>query len=66
MELIDAFEAQMAREESYFRRHLLKEDLARLIRLEALSRETADFNTFVAAGMRVGWTRPQLGSSLAQ
>lgn len=49
-------ERQLAGEESLFRAQLLREDLARLRRLEELKRDTADEAAFVKAGSRLGWT----------
>ena len=54
---IPAFEADLAREETYFRKHLLTEDIAGLKRLEALCAQSPDFAAFEKAGMRIGWTR---------
>lgn len=56
MRLITDLERQLAGEESLFRAQLLREDLARLRRLEALKRDTADEAAFLTAGTRVGWT----------
>ncbi len=56
MRLIVDLERQLAGEESLFRAQLLREDLARLRRLEDLRRSAADEAAFVTAGSRVGWT----------
>lgn len=67
MGLIPAFEADLAREETYFRKHLLTEDIARLKRLEALCAQSPDFAAFEKAGMRIGWTRDDMRTaSLAE
>jgi len=54
--LIAGLERQLAGEESLFRAQLLREDIARLRRLEELKRESADEAAFVKSGSRVGWT----------
>ncbi len=56
MRLITDLERQLAGEESLFRAQLLREDLARLRRLEELKREAADEAAFVKSGSRIGWT----------
>ena len=56
MRLITELERQLAGEESLFQAQLLREDLARLRRLQDLKRETADEDAFVKAGSRIGWT----------
>lgn len=49
-------ERRLAGEESLFQAQLLREDIARLRRLESLAGEAADEAAFVASGARVGWT----------
>jgi hypothetical protein len=56
MRLIDDLERMVAREESPFRVQLLREDVARLRRLQAMA-ATHDREAFLKAGMRVGWTQ---------
>lgn len=47
----------MAREASMFRAQLLREDIARLRRLQELASGAASVEDFRKAGMRVGWTQ---------
>jgi len=56
MQLMADLERALAVEESLFRAQLLREDLARLRKLQALAAEAADATAFVNAGMRIGWT----------
>lgn len=56
MKLVGELEGLIAREESLFRVQLLREEVARLRRLEALKASSPDAASFVAAGMRAGWT----------
>ena len=57
MQLLQDLERLAAAEESLFRRQLLREDVARLRKLEALAASSADFPAFQQAGMRLGWTQ---------
>lgn len=57
MRLIDELERLAAAEESLFRRQLLREDVARLRKLEALASCATDIEAFRKAGMRLGWTQ---------
>ena len=57
MQLIADLERLLATEESLFRAQLLREDIARLRKLEALARSAADADAFRKAGMRIGWTQ---------
>ena len=57
MRLIDELERLAAAEESLFRRQLLREDVARLRKLEALAQSAADLEAFKQSGMRLGWTQ---------
>ncbi len=57
MKLMQALEHAAEEEESLFRRQLLREDIARLGRLEALRGSSPDLDTFKKAGMRLGWTQ---------
>lgn len=56
MQLIGILERSLGREESLFRRQLLREDIARLRRLEVLAASARDAESFVKSGSRVGWT----------
>ena len=56
MRLADQLERIASGEESPFRAQLLREDVARLRRLEALAADH-DEESFVKAGMRIGWTQ---------
>jgi hypothetical protein len=57
MQLIHDLERLLAAEESLFRQQLLREDIARLRRLEALAGSAPDLPAFVHAAMRLGWTQ---------
>ena len=57
MQLMRELERLAAAEESLFRRQLLREDVARLRKLEALVASSGDFPSFAKAGMRLGWTQ---------
>ena len=57
MQLIEDLERRVAREESMFQAQLLREDIARLRKLQELSRTAADKAEFKKAGMRIGWTQ---------
>lgn len=54
---MQALERAAAAEESLFRRQLLREDIARLGRLEALRGSSPDLEAFKKAGLRLGWTQ---------
>ncbi|MBS0270663.1 MAG: hypothetical protein JSS54_17035 [Proteobacteria bacterium] len=56
MELLDRLEAATHTTENYFLAYLLKEDINRLRRLEALSRSAPDLETFKKEGSMIGWT----------
>lgn len=56
MNLIDELEARIACEESMFRAHLLREDVARLRRLAALADRHDDRGEYRKAGAFIGWT----------
>lgn len=49
-------EAALAGEESYFRQALMREDLARLDRLEASAASAADRTAFLKEAVYFGWT----------
>jgi len=55
--LIAQLEAALKDESSLFRAQLLREDIARLRKLEALAKSAADAEAFRKAGMRIGWTQ---------
>jgi len=57
VKLIGELEKLIALEESLFRAQLLREDVARLRKLEALRQPAADLEAFRKAGMRLGWTQ---------
>jgi hypothetical protein len=57
MQLLHDLERLAATEQSLFRRQLLREDVARLRKLEALVVSSEDFTAFQKAGMRLGWTQ---------
>ena len=57
MQLIAALERALKAEESLFRAQLLREDIARLRKLEEQRRISPDFAAFEKAGMRLGWTQ---------
>jgi hypothetical protein len=57
MELIGRLEALLQSEASLFRAQLLREDIARLKKLEALAKSAPDAEAFRKAGMRIGWTQ---------
>jgi hypothetical protein len=55
--LLEDLERLAAAEESLFRAQLLREDLARLRKLQQLARTATDLEPFIKSGMRVGWTQ---------
>jgi hypothetical protein len=57
MFLVTEMEERLAGEESVFRAQLLREDIARLRRLEALARAHADLAGFAKEGLYIGWTQ---------
>ena len=54
--LIDELNARAASESSLFRAQLLREDAARLAKLDALARSDQDDDTYRRAARRLGWT----------
>jgi hypothetical protein len=54
--LIDELTERLAGEPSLFRAQLLREDIARLRRLEDLARTSQDAEAYRRAGRRLGWT----------
>ena len=57
MQLIIDLEHLISREESLFRAQLLREDVARLRKLQALASAAPDAAAFRKAGARIGWTQ---------
>ena len=57
MHLLAELEQRRDTEESVFHAQLLREDIARLRRLEAMAREHADLESFAKAGLYIGWTQ---------
>jgi hypothetical protein len=57
VKLIEDLESLAAKEPSMFRAQLLREDVARLRKLQALAAGTADAAAFRKAGARIGWTQ---------
>jgi hypothetical protein len=57
VKLIVELEKLIALQQSLFQAQLLREDVARLRRLDALAAEAADIEAFRKAGMRLGWTQ---------
>jgi hypothetical protein len=55
--LLTELERLLAAEESLFRRQLLREDIARLHKLQALARTSTDLSDFIKGGMLAGWTQ---------
>ena len=56
MHLIDELERRLAEGPGIFRAQLLREDLARLRKLDQLARTAADGEDYRRAGRRLGWT----------
>jgi hypothetical protein len=57
MKLIETLRRRAAEEPSMFRAQLLREDVARLEKLEALARDKPDPAAFRTAALRIGWTQ---------
>jgi hypothetical protein len=55
--LIETLSDRASTEESPFRAQLLREDVARLKKLQELARSGCDLAQFKTAGMRIGWTQ---------
>jgi hypothetical protein len=60
MRLIEELERRLEEEQSLFRAQLLREDIARLIRLRELARSAGDLAAFKKASLRLGWTQGDL------
>ncbi|HRD78903.1 MAG TPA: hypothetical protein PK264_23680 [Hyphomicrobiaceae bacterium] len=56
MDLIQHLRAAAEHETSYFRSHLLKEDVARLERAASLARMLPDEASYLAQATKLGWT----------
>ncbi len=56
MRLIERLKIEKNATESYFRQHLLQEDVGRLERLVEQAPRHSDRASFVAAGLELGWT----------
>ena len=57
MQLIEHLEDLASHEQSLFRSQLLREDVARLRKLQELARTAQDADAFRKSGMRIGWTQ---------
>ncbi len=57
MRLLDELERLAAAEQSLFRAQLLREDAARLRRLQEIARTAPDAAAFGRDGARIGWTQ---------
>lgn len=55
--MIDTLRERLAHESSLFHAQLLREDIARLARLESLAASAASFDAFRDAARRLGWTQ---------
>ncbi len=60
MQLLEALENAVEREESIFRAQLMREDIGRLRRLQELAEKAATREEFVKAGLYIGWTLDDL------
>jgi hypothetical protein len=60
MQVMELLKATSENDESYFRRALAKEDLARFERLTALAASSADFDAFRKAALYIGWTKDDM------
>lgn len=56
MDLLARLEADLRSEESYFRAQLLREDIARLGRLQELAAAALNVDAFKKEGLVIGWT----------
>lgn len=57
MRLLEDLERLVAQEQSLFRAQLLREDIARVRKLQELARSAQDAAAFMNAGTRIGWTQ---------
>lgn len=60
MRLIEELERRVAQEQSLFRAQLLREDIARLKKLQELARTANDLAGYKKASLRIGWTQGDL------
>jgi len=60
MQLLEALENAVGREESVFRAQLMREDIGRLRRLEELAQSAGNHEEFVKQGLYIGWTPDDL------
>ncbi|MGE0626567.1 MAG: hypothetical protein AB7O43_01985 [Hyphomicrobiaceae bacterium] len=60
MRLIDDLRRRLAVEESYFRQHLIKEDVARLERVMDIFSSHPERSAFLRDALMVGWTPDNL------
>jgi len=58
--LIEELERRVVQEESLFRAQLLREDIARLKKLQELAGAAADLAAYKRASLRIGWTQGDL------
>jgi len=58
--LIEELESRVEREESMFGAQLLREDIARLRKLQEIARTAGDVAAYRKAAMRIGWTAGDL------
>lgn len=56
MNLLENLESAIDQEESFFRAQLMREDVARLRRLQELASASETVEEFVKEGLYVGWT----------
>ena len=57
MRLLEKLSHLLSEETSLVRAQLLREDIARLQKLQQLARQAPDAEAFRKAGMRIGWTQ---------
>lgn len=57
MQLLPQLERLLGAEESLFRKQLLREDIARLRKLQELAKSAPDRESFMKSGARLGWTQ---------
>lgn len=60
MRLIGELRGRLDSEESLVRAQLIREDLARLSKLQAMALEHEAVEDFVRAGLYIGWTRDDM------
>lgn len=60
MLLIDKLHLQLESETSPFRAQLIREDLARLTKLQSLALQHENLEEFIQAGLYIGWTRDDM------